>query len=57
MRGARLFIAWCAAVVLAYGLTGWIGWALASPGVRKPPEGIRQQPAGYRTYTYWRGGK
>jgi hypothetical protein len=45
------------ALVMSYGAATWYGW---EPGTAKRgliPQEARQQPGGYRSYHFWRGGK
>jgi hypothetical protein len=54
----RRFTWWCIAIALFYATTSWLGLApLSNKKVMKAPESVRQQPGGYRSYTYWRSGK
>ena len=56
MRLRRFFVWWCASVLALYAVAGWRGWG-AQARVQKAPASIREQPGGYRAYTYWRPGK
>lgn len=45
------------AVVAFYGVATWQGWELGAAKRGLMPKEARQQPGGYRSYHYWRGGK
>jgi hypothetical protein len=53
----KAFFAYLAVVLGGYAFTAYRGWELGSPQRGFIPAGVRQQPGGYRSYGYWRGGK
>jgi hypothetical protein len=44
-------------VLGGYGTAGWRGWEMFAAEKDRIPQNIRQAPGGYRSFTYWRGGK
>jgi hypothetical protein len=40
-----------------YGMSGWRGWEVGASKRGIIPANVRQSPGGYRSFTYWRGGK
>ena len=53
----RLFAAYALGILGLYGVASWRGWGLGSSKRGFVPASVRQSPGGYRSYTYWRGGK
>jgi hypothetical protein len=53
----RLYSAFGIAILVLYGLASWWGWGLAAGARGHVPLNVRQSPGGYRSYSYWRGGK
>lgn len=52
----RFFALFCLAVLGVYGLATHRGWAFSNPPAAvKAPQGLRA--SGYRSYSYWSGGK
>jgi len=45
------------ALVIGYTVATWFGWEPGSGKRGFIPTEARQQPGGYRSYHYWRGGK
>jgi hypothetical protein len=45
------------AVVLTYAVSAWRGWELGGAKRGFIPKEARQEPGGYRSYHFWRGGK
>jgi len=45
------------ALVSFYAVATWQGWEIGSGKRGLIPKEARQQPGGYRSYHYWRGGK
>jgi hypothetical protein len=54
---SRAYAAYALAILGLYGLASWNGWEIGSPRRGLIPASVRQSPGGYRSYTYWRGGK
>jgi len=54
---SRLFAAYALGVFGLWGLASWNGWELFGAHKGKIPQQVRQSAGGYRSYTYWRGGK
>jgi hypothetical protein len=40
-----------------YAFASWRGWELGGGKRGFIPANVRQAPGGYRSYTFWRGGK
>lgn len=40
-----------------YGVASWRGFELGAGKRGLIPASVRQSPGGYRSFTYWRGGK
>jgi hypothetical protein len=40
-----------------YGMSSWRGWEVGASKRGLIPANVRQSPGGYRSFTYWRGGK
>ena len=40
-----------------YGMSAWRGWDIGASKRGLIPASVRQAPGGYRSFTYWRGGK
>jgi hypothetical protein len=40
-----------------YGAAAWRGWGLSAARRGVVPADVRQSPGGYRSYSFWRGGK
>jgi hypothetical protein len=40
-----------------YGMSAWRGWEIGAEKRGVIPASVRQSPGGYRSFTYWRGGK
>jgi hypothetical protein len=40
-----------------YGIAAWRGWELFADKRGVIPANVRQAPGGYRSYTFWGGGK
>jgi hypothetical protein len=54
----RLGYAVFALVVLgSYSLAAWRGYEIGGGKRGLIPANVRQAPGGYRSFTYWRGGK
>ena len=53
----RVFLAYLGVVLGAYSWAAYRGFELGSPQRGFIPAGVRQQPGGYRSFGYWRGGK
>jgi len=54
----RAFVVYGAALLGLFGWSSWHGWdVLAAHRSGKLPTNIRQAAGGYRSYTFWRGGK
>lgn len=53
----RLFSAYALGVMGIWGAASWSGWEFGSSRRGFIPQTVRQAPGGYRSYTYWRGGK
>lgn len=53
----RLYHAYAAGAFLLYSVATWNGWELWPARRGVIPADVRQSPGGYRSYTYWRGGK
>jgi hypothetical protein len=51
------FVAYMLGVLGLYGLSTYNGWELFAAKRGFIPAGVRQAPGGYRSYSYWRGGK
>ena len=45
------------AVVIVYGVSAWRGWEMGGSKRGFIPKEARQEPGGYRSYHFWRGGK
>ena len=45
------------AILVLYGMASWWGWGFASGKRGFVPQSVRQSPGGYRSYSFWRGGK
>jgi hypothetical protein len=52
-----LFAAYAMFVVGTYALSTWRGWEMGSAKRGFIPQSVRQQPGGYRSWGFWRGGK
>lgn len=46
-----------AMLVLGFGLAVVTGWEPFASKRGRIPTSVRQAPGGYRSFTYWRGGK
>jgi hypothetical protein len=44
-------------ILVLYMLSSWWGWGFAVGQRGFVPAGVRQSPGGYRSYSFWRGGK
>jgi hypothetical protein len=55
MRSGYAIFALC--MLGLYGISAWRGWELGGGKRGLIPAGVRQSPGGYRSFTYWRGGK
>jgi hypothetical protein len=44
-------------ILALYAASWWNGWELRASQRDIIPAGVRQSPGGYRSYSYWRGGK
>ena len=53
----KAYAAYALAILSLYGLAGWRGWELFADKRGLIPPSVRQSPGGYRSYSYWRGGK
>ncbi len=53
----RVYEAFAVAVVLLFAVASWTGWGFLPHRRGLLPAGIRQAPGGYRSYTFWQGGK
>jgi hypothetical protein len=53
----RAYIAYVLGILGLYGMVTVKGWDLASEKRGFIPASVRQSPGGYRSFTYWRGGK
>ena len=52
-----LYAGYALGVMLLWGAASWNGWELFSAHKGKIPQTVRQSAGGYRSYTFWRGGK
>ena len=53
----RLYMAYALGVMGLWALASWNGWELFSAERGRVPQNVRQSAGGYRSFTYWRGGK
>ncbi len=53
----RLYAVFALSIVVLYGLAAWRGWGLTPARRGLVPADVRQAPGGYRSYSFWRGGK
>ncbi len=53
----RVYQALAVVIVLLYAVASWSGWGFLPHRRGFLPAGIRQAPGGYRSYSFWRGGK
>ncbi len=53
----RLYEVFALGVVVLYAVACWAGWGFLPSRRGFLPAGIRQSPGGYRSYSFWRGGK
>jgi hypothetical protein len=53
----RAYTFFAMTVLGLYGLASWRGWEIGSSRRGFVPASVRQQPGGYRSYAFWRGGK
>ena len=44
-------------MVTLFGMAEWRGWGLSAVRRGVVPADVRQSPGGYRSYSFWRGGK
>jgi hypothetical protein len=52
-----MFRGFAVGLVLFYSVAAWRGWEIGASKRGLIPKEARQQPGGYRSYHYWRGGK
>ena len=55
MRGR--YVAYSALILVLYGLAAVRGWEIGGGKRGFIPASVRQSPGGYRSYTFWGGGK
>ena len=53
----RVFTLWALFVFGSWGAATWSGWEIGASTRGKLPQNVRQAPGGYRSYSFWRGGK
>jgi hypothetical protein len=53
----KAYAGYALAILSLYGLAGWRGLELFADKRGFIPPSVRQAPGGYRSYSYWRGGK
>lgn len=53
----RGFLIYALSVLGLYGGAAASGWEWGAPKRGLIPASVRQSPGGYRSYSYWRGGK
>ena len=53
----RLYLAWVLVVVAFCGYAWERGFSPGSGKRGMIPQNVRQAPGGYRSYTFWQGGK
>jgi len=53
----RAYTFFAMAVLGLYGVASWRGWDIGSSRRGLIPASVRQQPGGYRSFVFWRGGK
>jgi len=52
-----IYRAFVGATFLLYATATWQGWEIGSAKREAIPAEMRHQPGGYRSYSFWRGGK
>jgi len=57
MMMRHAFVVYMLGVLGLYGLSTYQGWELLAAKKGFIPASVRQAPGGYRSYSYWRGGK
>jgi len=53
----RIYPFYAFGILVLYATSAWSGWEIGAPRRGFMPAGVRQSPGGYRSYSYWRGGK
>jgi hypothetical protein len=53
----RAYLTYLLGVLGLYGTSAWNGWELGGGKRGLIPASVRQAPGGYRSYSYWGGGK
>ncbi len=52
-----VFAVYAMTVLALYGVASWWGWGFSSGKRGYVPAGVHQAPGGYRSFSFWRGGK